>query len=279
MQVDPSDAAACCAAFYEQDWVRSLLGDNFHPGGEALSRVLFEDLALAPGDRVLDLACGTGSTALLLHELYDVEVTGLDVSALNLERARERAGDRPIAFVEGRAGALPFDDDAFDAVLCECAVSTFADKPAVAAEVRRVLAEGGRLAISDMAVYDVLPEDLAAFGRGWSCVDDALTLEGYRELFATAGLGVLHVEDESSALHDMVLQLKKRLLVVGLGEAQGVTAGMGVDLATLREMLQRAKGLVNDGAVRYGRLAFRHGEPRGDRPSGLRACDPSTGCC
>ncbi len=281
MSVDPHDAAACCAAFYEQDWVRALLGDAFHPGGEALSRRLLEDLELATGDRVLDLACGTGTTALLAHDLYDVRVTGLDASTSNLDRARVRARSRPVTFVGGYAHALPFDDDAFDAVLCECAVSTFADKPAVAREVRRVLAPGGRLGITDMAVYDALPEDLAAFGQGWACVDDALTLEGYRALFASAGLAVLRVEDESAALHDMVLQLKKRLLVAGLGQAQGIEQGMGIDLPTLRGMLDRAKTLVNDGTVRYGRLGFREGAARSTVASARRstACDPSTGCC
>ena len=80
-------AAACCAAFYEQDWVRTLMGDHFHPGGEALTQRLFDDLALQPGDRVLDLACGTGTTAGLLAERYDVEVVGLDFSAANVDRA------------------------------------------------------------------------------------------------------------------------------------------------------------------------------------------------
>ncbi|MEM6931066.1 MAG: class I SAM-dependent methyltransferase [Myxococcota bacterium] len=133
--METTDAAACCAAFYEQDWVRALMGDHFHPGGEALTRRLIGDLALQPGDRVLDLACGTGTTGLLLAEGWDVEVIGLDASASNVARAHERAAEcKTAAFVEGRAHAVPFANAQFDGVIVECAVSTFADKPAVAAE-------------------------------------------------------------------------------------------------------------------------------------------------
>ena len=253
-----SSVAACCAAFYEQDWVRTLLGDHFHPGGAALTRRLVADLALVGGERVLDLACGTGRTARLLTESHDGPVVGLDFSAANLLRAQQLA---PVAtFVQGSADALPFADRSVDAVICECAVSTFAHKPAVAAEVARVLTPGGRLAMSDMCVHGALPEDLAAFGRGWSCVDDALTEEGYDGLFTNAGLVLEHTIDESDTLVEMLVMLKKKLLVASIGEATGFTE-MGADLPTIRDMLARARTLVRDRRVRYVRLLFR-GESR-----------------
>lgn len=253
-----ASAAACCAEFYEQDWVRALLGDSFHPGGEALSCRVINDAEPRQSDHVLDLACGTGTTALVVHDDYGAGVTGLDYSKRNVERARLRAvGREGVWFEQGSADALPFDDATFDVVLCECAVSTFGDKEQVSREVVRVLKSGGRLAISDMAVYCSLPDDLAAFGRGWSCVDDALTLEGYRDLFVSAGLTLHSMVDESDALHDMLLLLKKRLLMMGLGQIAGVLEGMDMDLVTLRAMLARAKTLVDTGRVRYGRLSFR----------------------
>ena len=257
------DAAACCAAFYEQDWVRSIMGEHFHPGGAALSRRLIDDLALTPADWVLDLACGPGTTARWLVDDREVRVTGVDVSAKNLARARALAhGREALRFVEARADVLPFEDGAFDAVMCECAVSTFANKAGVAAEVARVLRPGGRFAISDMAVYGTLPEDIAAMGRGWSCVDDALTFEGYRDLFEDAGLRCVRIDDESPALTEMAVDIKKKLLMAALGELAGVIQGMNADVAELRAMLDRARALVDEGKVRYGRLSFRKEPPR-----------------
>lgn len=281
---DTLDAAACCGAFYEQDWVRTLMGDHFHPGGQALTDRLVDDLALQPGDRVLDLACGTGTTARRLAIGWDVEVIGVDVSTANLARATAGAaadGLRTAAFMPGRADAIPLADDQFDAVIVECAVSTFADKPSAAAEIVRVLRPGGRVAISDMAVYGTLPDDLATFGHGWACVDDALTVEGYRALFEMAGLTVLEAHDESAALDEMLLQLKKKLLLAGLGGASGLLEGMQTDLPTLRGLIATAKAVVADGRVQYTRLSFANGAPRPVGASARRApaCDPSTGCC
>jgi arsenite methyltransferase len=58
------EVKACCAALYESDWARLLLGDSLHPGGLALTERLGSLLGLGPGDRVLDVACGPGTSAL-----------------------------------------------------------------------------------------------------------------------------------------------------------------------------------------------------------------------
>ena len=257
MSAEPS-AAACCAQFYEQDWVVALLGDHFHPGGLPLTDRLIGGLFAGPDAHVLDLACGTGFTARRIAQATEARVTGLDYSTVNLARARSASeGLEAVRFVQGEAQALPFEDATFDAAVCECAVSTFGKKPSVAAELARVVRPGGRLAISDMAVYGALPQDIAAFGQGWACVDDALTVEGYERLFVNAGFVHESTVDESAALTEMIFTLKKKLLIAGLGDVAGVLSGMGTDLPHLRAMLARAKALVEDGRIRYARLLFR----------------------
>ena len=79
----------CCANFYEQDWVQTLLGASFHPGGIELSARLVRSLHLPAQSRVLDLACGIGTTTHLMARAFGLEAVGLDVSEANLAKARE----------------------------------------------------------------------------------------------------------------------------------------------------------------------------------------------
>lgn len=105
--------------------------------------------ALRPGERVLDLGCGTGNASLAAARLGAV-VTAVDPAArlVSVAEARARAEGLALRGVVGAAEALPFDDGAFDAVLSVFAV-IFADEPArAAAEVVRVLRPGGRAVIT-----------------------------------------------------------------------------------------------------------------------------------
>jgi len=157
---EPMTAVACCAAFYEQDWVQPVLGESFHPGGTDLSARLVRELHLPPKSRVLDVACGIGTTARLMADEYGLDVVGLDASAANVAKAENVVGASAAitaTFVTGDAAALPFPDDSFDAVVCECAVSTFADQARVVAEFARVLKPGGVVGISDMVIEGELP--------------------------------------------------------------------------------------------------------------------------
>jgi len=97
------------------------------------------------GDRVLDLACGDGYLLEQVLARRPREATGIDFSAAELTAARARGLDA--ALVEGRAQALPFDDDAFDRVLCHLALMLFDDLECVLREVRRVLAPGGSFGV------------------------------------------------------------------------------------------------------------------------------------
>ena len=107
-------------------------------------------LHIKPGVRVLDVACGTGNTALPLARLGAI-VTGVDIAANLLKQARERAAAEslPIQFDEGDAEQLPYEDASFDLVLSMFG-AMFAPRPQlVAAELARVLRPGGTLAMAN----------------------------------------------------------------------------------------------------------------------------------
>jgi SAM-dependent methyltransferase len=252
-------STTCCARFYEQGWVRALLGDSFHPGGVEVSARLVESLSLPPGARVLDVACGVGTTTLLMARQFGLDPVGLDASEANLTVARERTAEAPpvlVEFVRGSAAALPFPDDSFDAVVCECALSTFPDQPAAVAEARRVLKPGGVVGLSDMAVEGEFSDDLAQWAAPWACVVGARSVPGYQQLFAAAGFRCLQTDDESAALIRLTADLKRKLLLAGLSQVLGALPGL--DVTGLRSLLDKARDAATAGLVRYTRFVFAH---------------------
>jgi demethylmenaquinone methyltransferase/2-methoxy-6-polyprenyl-1,4-benzoquinol methylase len=95
-----------------------------------------------PGDRVLDVCCGTGDLAIADSEAGG-DVTGLDFSEQMLARARRKSD--AIEWVRGDATALPFPDDAFDAVTVGFGIRNLDDLESGLRELARVLRPGGRL--------------------------------------------------------------------------------------------------------------------------------------
>ncbi|MBF6621505.1 MAG: methyltransferase domain-containing protein [Patulibacter sp.] len=102
-----------------------------------------------PGDRVLDLACGTGNAALLAA-MRGAQVTGLDPAErlLDVAAGRARAAGVEVAWAPGVATELPFDDGAFDAVLSVFGVIFAAPAEDAVAELVRVTADGGRIVLT-----------------------------------------------------------------------------------------------------------------------------------
>jgi SAM-dependent methyltransferase len=105
--------------------------------------------ALSPGERVLDLGCGTGNAALLAAE-QGAKVTGVDPAPRLLEVARERAATagREIEFLAGDGASIPVPAATFDVVLSVFAVIFAPDAAAVAEEKARVLAPRARIVLS-----------------------------------------------------------------------------------------------------------------------------------
>ena len=102
---------------------------------------------IRPGERVLDLATGTGITVIAARE-RGAEVTGVDLTPELLAVARSKAKDacfEDIDFREGDAEQLPFADAAFDVVVSTCGHMFAPDQPKVAAELARVTRPGGRV--------------------------------------------------------------------------------------------------------------------------------------
>jgi SAM-dependent methyltransferase len=113
------------------------------------ARVVVETAGLRPGERVLDLGCGTGNAALLAAA-RSATVTGVDPASRLLEIALARAAreGRKVTFLPGEAASLPVDDSSLDVVLSVFALVFAPDPDAAAAELSRVLAPDGRIVLS-----------------------------------------------------------------------------------------------------------------------------------
>jgi ubiquinone/menaquinone biosynthesis C-methylase UbiE len=117
-----------------------------HPGGRRSTEQIFELGQFSEGQRVLDIGCGVGTTAIQLASRFGVEVAAVDISPLMLDRAEHnvrRAGvsDR-VTVQRGDILALPFPDASFDRVIAE-AVTMFVDRERAAKELVRVVRPGG----------------------------------------------------------------------------------------------------------------------------------------
>ncbi len=113
------------------------------------ARALVEHAAVRPGERLLDIGCGTGSAALVAAE-HGARVTGVDPAERLLDRARDEAGARrlDVRFLAGEAQALPMAGGSIDVAVSAFGVIFAPDARAAAAEIVRVLDGNGRAAIS-----------------------------------------------------------------------------------------------------------------------------------
>ncbi|WP_454633942.1 class I SAM-dependent methyltransferase [Bradyrhizobium cenepequi] len=254
-KVAPDVLKLCCAAAYEHDAVRMLVGDTLHPGGAQLTERLGRILNLGPGARVLDVASGRGDGTLVLAARFGCEVVGLDFGQRNLEAAIKEArklglADK-VAFYCGDAERLPFAHEAFDAVVCECALCTFPDKPAAVAEFARVLKPAGRVGISDLTRSGPLPRELEGVAAWIACVADARPVDEYSALLAGSGLAVGETEAHDGALVDFVNAIRSRLfaaeIMVGLKKLELP----GIDLATVKDIVRCALSAAKSGTLGY----------------------------
>lgn len=122
---------------------------------------LVERVDVGAGDRVLDVACGTGVVARAAagRVAPGGQVTGLDINPAMLAVARAQSS--AIDWVAGSALAMPFDEASFDVVLCQLGLQFFPDRAAALSEMHRVLADGGRLGLSVYGPIEHNPATLA----------------------------------------------------------------------------------------------------------------------
>jgi arsenite methyltransferase len=253
--VSTSVVKQCCAALYESDAARLLLGESFHPGGTRLTERLAQILNLTPQTRVLDVAAGKGASAVFLAARFGCEVVGLDYGGKNVEEAVRNANDmglsERVSFWQGDAERLPFADGSFDAIICECAFCTFPNKQAAANGFARVLRKGGRVGLSDLTRNGALAPELDGLLSRIACIADAQPLLRYAALLSGADLAVGVIEEHNSALVELVNQMRLRLLAADVMVGLKKIALPGFDFETAREVAKHALQAIKEGSLGY----------------------------
>jgi len=246
---------SCCAALYESDWARLLLGDSYHPGGLSLTRRIGELIELSSTDRVLDVAAGRGASVIEIARVFGCQVVGVDLSAANVAGAKAAAYEAGVAeraeFRVGDAERLPLDVASFDVILCECAFCTFPDKATGAAEFARVLRPGGRLGFSDVTRRGELPSELESLLAWIACITDARPAHDYVSLLEAAGFTDLVIEPRDDMLKKLVRDTRLKLLSV---EIMAKLGKVDLAVADVREGKRIAKAAAD--AVAAGKLGY-----------------------
>jgi SAM-dependent methyltransferase len=183
---------------------------------------LLETAALQAGERVLDVACGTGLIARLAAEQVGPtgSVTAIDIAPdmIDVARATPSPGGAPIDWHVGDATALALPDDSYDVVLCQMGLIFMEDRPAALAEMRRVLAAGGRLVVNtpgtiqppfelmEQAIVDHISPELGGFVRAVFSMDhpDAvaalLRTAGLHDVDANVSIATFHLDAPAAFL-------------------------------------------------------------------------------
>jgi SAM-dependent methyltransferase len=210
------DAFAAAGGDRERPTAEGLAAaDQFHLGGERATAALAEDMGLREGMRVLDLGCGIGGPARLFASRFGCRVVGVDLSAEYVAAAQaltDRCGlGRLATFRQGTAAAIPAEDGALDAAVLIHVGMNVPDKAALFAEVRRVLAPGGRFGVLDVVRTRV---GEFAFPMPWAAGPATSFLEppqAYRDALARAGFVLEAEHDRAPLAREAFAEMRARL--------------------------------------------------------------------
>ncbi len=174
------------------------------------------DLAL--GETVLDLGSGGGIDVILSARRVGPtgRAYGLDMTDEMLELARRNAvaaGVDNVEFLKGEIEDVPLPDESVDVIISNCVINLSVDKPAVFAEMHRVLRKGGRVGVSDVVAEDRLSaEDRAERGDHVGCIAGALSVTEYEAGLVSAGFGdvtVTFTHEVADGLHGAIVRAVK----------------------------------------------------------------------
>jgi arsenite methyltransferase len=162
---------------------------------------------LRPGEVVVDLGSGGGLDVFLAAKMVGPEgwAIGIDMTPAMIERARanaEAGGYTNVDFHQATIDRIPLPNASVDCVISNCVLNLAPDKPAVFREIARILKPGGRLAVSDIALKDELPEAVARSMAAYvGCIGGAIRMDDYRAGLLASGFEHVEIVESGADLN------------------------------------------------------------------------------
>ncbi len=172
---------------------------------------LLDQLQIIQNSQVLEIGCASGFTSCMTVKKYGCELTGIDLSEILVEKARERAIDQNLTkarFEVANALDLPFQNDTFDAVFAVAVTALIPDKHQVLQEFMRVVKPGGVIGTLDLFVKETAPSDVRVkfnqiFMDILGAENEIMSINEWRSLFNQMGFHDIHVDENFRNVFEM----------------------------------------------------------------------------
>jgi arsenite methyltransferase len=188
-------------------------GITKHMGGQRATRELIEQCHIDKTKSLLVIGCGIGSSLVYIARQFGCQITAVDISEGMIIRAQERVskaglGGKVILKVAD-AQKLPFEDNTYDAAICESVTAFLPDKQKGVNEFARVTKPGGYVGINEVTWVEQPSLELEEYARIIMAGAKFLESDGWRSLLINAGLTELEVTSGKLKLGDQFAQEMK----------------------------------------------------------------------
>ncbi len=248
-----ADVDACrTGSVYAHPLVEAVLGGSLHPGGTALTLELARHAGIGPGDHVLDVGCGKGTSAAALMEATGCTVTGVDVSETSVALARARHAGPVFQVIRDLADVA----GPFDAIVSECTLCLQGDAASTLAAYQALLRPGGRLLLSDVTVE--APAEAFRSAAGYiACLGGALPTQDLQAAVRAAGFTITWHADRPELIGTLRDRIRSRVHVEAVLDALG-EPGSG-----MRALVTAAESAYAAGHLGYGAIVARRASTSG----------------
>ncbi|MFX1579516.1 MAG: class I SAM-dependent methyltransferase [Promethearchaeota archaeon] len=214
-------------------------------GGMEGTRRLLDKLDITSQSEVLEVGCASGFTSCMLAEEYNCALTGIDLSEILVNKARERAERKNLPntrFLVADALDLPFENDTFDSVFSVAVTALIPDKLRVLQEYMRVTKPGGKIGTLDLFVKEGAPDEVREKFYGifmdiLGSENEIMSIDEWNALFQQTGFQDIEVEENYSNVFEMP---KNR------GNAAGATLRLAYHMminGAVRERVRKLLGM------------------------------------